>query len=114
MHNKQIANTQSIATEFHRFYKALYNIQSSSSSTRDRRRVEEIREYFKDSAMPVLPPTVIEQIERPITTKELGKVVAALPMGKSPGPDGLTNAYYKKCISTLAFPLCRYFNTITA
>lgn len=28
-------------------------------------------------------------------------------------PDGFTNAYYKKCISTLAFPLCSYFNSIT-
>lgn len=80
----------------------------------DRQRGDVIRDYLKDSALPILPSAVIEEIEHPITIKELGRVVAALPMGKCPGPDGLTIAYYKKCISILASPLRSYFNSINA
>lgn len=39
-------------------------------------------------------------------------MLAALPLGKSPGPDGLTNLYYKKFLSVLVVPLCNYFDSI--
>lgn len=35
-------------------------------------------------------------------------------MGKSPGPDGLMNVYYKKFTPLLVAPLCSYLNKITA
>lgn len=82
---------------------------ASFSSAREGKRVDEIRDY-----MPALPSVVIEEIECPITTEELGRVIATLPIGKSLGPDGLTNVYYKKFISRLASPLCGYFNSINA
>lgn len=46
--------------------------------------------------MPVLPFAILKEIEGPIAVEELGTVLNALPLGKSPGPDGFTNAYYKK------------------
>lgn len=64
--------------------------------------------------MPVLPPAVLEMMEQPITTEGLGRVIATLPLGKSPRPDGFTNVYYTKFLSTLIHPLCEYFNSITA
>lgn len=64
--------------------------------------------------MPTLPTAIIEDIERPITVDELSKVIATLPLGKSPGPDGLTNSYYKKLLPVLVKPLCSYFNSISA
>lgn len=76
--------------------------------------LDEIRDYIKDSALPKLPSMVIEEIERPITIEELGRVMAALPAGKGLGPDSLTNAYYKKFITILASPLCSYLNSINA
>lgn len=79
----------------------------------DGQQVDRIQDYLKDFVLPVLPSTAIEEIEHPITIEELGTVIEALPMGKSLGPDGLTNACYKKCVSILASPLCNYFNSIT-
>lgn len=61
-----------------------------------------------------MPTTALEEMERPISVKELGKVITALPMGRSPGPDGFTNMYYKKFLSILLYPLCSYFISITS
>lgn len=56
----------------------------------------------------------MDRLEALITVEEIKKAIENLPMGKSPGPDGLTNAYYKKLINVLAIPICSYFNQITA
>lgn len=58
--------------------------------------VEAIQAYLKEAAMLVLTSVALEEMERPITLEEFGKVIATLPLGKSPGPYGFTNVYYKK------------------
>lgn len=107
--------TQAIATEFYKFYEALYNRVpgSSLSENRENQRSEEMRDYIRESSMPTLLESITAEIEHPITVEELSRVIAALPTGKSPGPDGLTNTYKKMC-SLLIRPLCNYFNTINA
>lgn len=113
VYNKWIVDTQSIASEFHCFYASLYNIPPSSPNTANRYQVDNIQDYFRDSALPALSPAVLEELKCPITIEELGPAVAAIPPGKSPGPDGLTNAYYEIFFSKLVSPLCSYFNSIT-
>lgn len=92
--NKKIVETRAIATEFHRFYETLYNIQTSETSLlkdREGQRREEIQDYIRESSMPTLSETITAEMEHPITVEELSKVIAILPTGKSSGPDGLTS-----------------------
>lgn len=51
-------------------------------------------------------------MEEQITLEEIKKAIEELSIGKSPGPDGLTNVYYKKYNDILSIPLCDYFNKI--
>lgn len=64
--------------------------------------------------MPTLSNVFIEKLECPITIKKVNKAIENMPMGKSPGPDGPTNAYYKKFNTILVSPLCSHFNKIMA
>lgn len=112
--NKQIIDTKSIAMEFEQFYKGLYNIQPNSSGLEEGIQVEEIRNYIKESALSPLTLEVVERLEEQITVEEIKNAIKNLPMGKSLGPDDLTNAYYKKCINILTIPICNYFNQLTA
>ena len=45
--------------------------------------------------------------------EEVESVVSLLPSGKSPGPDGFTNQYYKVMFNTIGPHLCTYFNAVT-
>lgn len=102
VNNKQIVDTRNIAAEFQRFYKSLYNIDSTSTGAVNRGLVNRIQEYLKARELSAMPTTALEEIERPISV-ELGKVIMALPMGRSPGPDGFTNTYYKKFDNSATF-----------
>lgn len=103
--------------EFGKFYEALYNTSKTDprgAGDGERYGRKEIWEYIEDASMPTLPKTIIDEIERPIRVEELSRAIATLPLGKSPGPDGLTNLYYKKFLPVLVKPLCNYFNSINA
>lgn len=63
---KKIVETQAIATEFCRFYEALYNIpMTDTPQSVERQHRDEIRDYIKDASMPTLSNTIIEEIETP-------------------------------------------------
>lgn len=50
-------------------------------------------------------------INEPITVSEIAKVIRTLPIGKSPGPVGLTNDYYKVFQNNLCSTLTSVFST---
>lgn len=110
-HNKQTVDTQSIAAEFHHFYGALYIIGPMPVGSAGEGQEGRIREHLKAYGLPL---EALEEMAQPITIEELNAVVATLSKGKSPGPDGFTNTYYKKFWPMLSSPLCKYFNSITA
>lgn len=63
-----------------------------------------------------LPPPIDNQrsdLESLITTEEIESTVNSLPNGKSPGPNGITKAYYTTFSTVLMNPMCRYFNSLT-
>src|SRR3954467_14118426 len=40
---------------------------------------------------------IFNELEAPFTVKEVKQVVDNLPNGKSPGPDGFDNEFFKRC-----------------
>lgn len=59
---------------------------------------KENTELFKNNFLPLMPKLekeLCEELERPITVKEVEKAIDELSLGKSPGPDGLGAAFYK-------------------
>lgn len=110
--NKQVIDSHKIAAEFQRYYRSLYNIEGDKRGEEGGGVRQEIREYLRTSELPVISTAAMEEMEQPITVEELGKVVGGLALGKSPGPDGFTNIYYKKFLPELAQPFCDYLNSI--
>lgn len=61
---------------------------------------------------PQLSTQVSTQLDRPISLTELAAEIKDLPKGKSPGPNGFTNAYYHAFYPLLATPMCAYFKAL--
>lgn len=106
---KQVPDSASIAREFQHFY----YIQLTSPLESSTAFIEQVRAYLQKSALPRLTEDMLSELKWPITSEEVGKAIANLPPGKSPGPDCFTK-YYKTLFSTLVYPMCTYFNHITS
>ena len=52
--------------------------------------LEEMDKFLQKHNLPRLNQEEIENINRPITSTEIGTVIKNLPTTKSPGPDGFT------------------------
>jgi hypothetical protein len=54
----------------------------------------------------------LEQLSRQVTREEINKVVAQMPLDKSPDPDGFNGLFFKKCwhiIREDVYELCNDF-----
>ena len=57
--------------------------------------VEEIDKFLEKYNFPKLNQEEIENLNRPITSMEIGSVIRNHPANKCPGPDGLTAKFYQ-------------------
>ena len=58
--------------------------------------LEEMDEFLEKHNLPKLKQEEIENLNRPITNREIENVIKNLPTNKSPGPDGFTGEFCQK------------------
>lgn len=102
---KKVMSSTSIAGEFQCFYKSLYCLPSDNNAQGG----NTLKPIYGNKAFLSYQRGFGADLERPFTADELGWIVARLPQGKSPGPGGFTNLYYKKLLSILGDPMCTFF-----
>ena len=57
--------------------------------------LEEMDKFLETYKLPKLEQEEIENLDRPITTKEIELVINDLPKNKSPGADGFPEEFYQ-------------------
>ena len=57
--------------------------------------LEEMDKFLETYTLPKLKQEAIENLNRPITSKEIELVIKNHPKNKSPGPDGFPGAFYQ-------------------
>lgn len=70
-------------------------------SFKDRIRKSEFSGMLFDLNLLIQRNTNLSHLEEQFTTDEIDAIVKQLPNDKSPGPDGFTNEFIKKCWSTV-------------
>lgn len=94
-HSKhKLANPQKIADAFASYYSFLYNLQNDPDTPQPQD--SSIEQFLASFQLPTLTNAQLQALRVPITPQEINKAIRSLPLGKFPGPDGLSNDYYKQ------------------
>ena len=75
-------------------------------------KLDEMDKFLEKYNFPKLNQEEIEDINRPITSKEIETVMRNLPANKSPGPDGFKAEFYQKFREELTPILLKLFQKI--
>ena len=76
--------------------------------------LEEMDKFLEKYNFPKLNQEETENLNRPITSTEIGTVIRNLPANKSPGPDSFTAEFYQKFREELTPILLKLFQKIAA
>ena len=59
-------------------------------------KVEEMDKFLEKNNFPKLNQEEIENLNRPITSREIETIIRILPANKNPGPDSFAAEFYQK------------------
>lgn len=99
---------------FREYYAQLYKLPATLTGHTPLRKVECITQYLEEALTPQLSKQISQQLDRPIGLTEIEAIIKDLPQRTSPGPDRLTNAYYRTFSHLLSARMCTYFNTLAS
>ena len=74
--------------------------------------LQDMNKFLEKYNFPTMNQEEIEDLNRPITSKEMESVIRNLPANKSPGPDGFTAEFYQKFREELTPILLKLFQKI--
>ena len=74
--------------------------------------VEEMDKFLEKYNFPKLNQEEIENLNKPIRSREIETVITNLPANKSPGPDAFTAEFYQKFREELTPNLLKLFQKI--
>ncbi|CAH2250801.1 endonuclease reverse transcriptase [Pelobates cultripes] len=92
------------------YYHSLYNLKDDPDLHQPTS--SDIQDFLRRTTLPALSAQQKTTLQNPVTTQEIQHAIQSLPHGKSPGPDGLTNSYYKSQTASLVPYLEKSFNHI--
>ena len=75
--------------------------------------MDNLDKFLEKYNFPKLNQKETEDLNRPITSKEIETVIRNLPANKSPGPDGFTAEFYQKFREELTPILLKLFQKIS-
>lgn len=101
-------SSKKVAEVFKKYYQELYSIPKQGTQLKNSR--ERNIKYLRKAMLPKITEEERECMETPISEEEVSKAIAGMALGKSPGPDGFTLAYYRSFKEVLIPWLCQYFN----
>lgn len=103
--DKTITDPRKMNQVFTEFYKKLYSKEGQFD-------ISSANIFFDSLNLPKLSKKNADDLERPITLKEVKRAIITSPIGKAGGSDGICNEFYKKFVDLLSPELLTIFNNI--
>lgn len=107
----KLTDPREIANQFKIYYQTLYNLKDSTPHPDNYSNLVE-NFLIKQATLPTLTQTQLQSLNAPFSLAEINKIVMSLQMGKSPGPDGLSNEYYRHFQHILAPYMLEMFKSV--
>lgn len=82
-----------IADAFSNYYGSSYNLNDDNETPQPT--PELIEQFLTNIYLPKLQPADLQILNSPFSSSDILETISALPLNKSPGPDGYTSEYYK-------------------